>query len=803
MAFGVSSAGLSKADSVREGLLRLVVEHLDSEGLPKHLVAEVGVQLKSAILARANPGAVRVGGCAGADRSGGRGTMHDSHLVHLARRASLDRTDTSGRNEATIADVTLACPGASAVNGGGIAVGGDVGVGRGGGPFARHEAVSQVSVAESCRQPLLGRRAALRALTLAIPVVLMSLIYLPCVTFREWYIDEFFAVVRNPDAKGETPLLELLSHDFWGNSLWGKGGTHKSYRPLVVLSYAIQHRLSGMFPQSLRGFNVALHATNSFLLHVLMRRGGTPWHWATLAAALFAAHPVHAENVIYLVGRADALATLCWLLAMLTWPQVGVGRRHFSISGILRVGNAVGLAVIGGLCKETGFCVLVQLAVVELFGVSPFRGSVPLVGAFGLVFLGRSWFTQGTEVGFSAVDTPVQYHEDAVVRCFTYLYFHSKYAQLMVFPWTLSWDYSLDALPLLRATWRDARVLGVLAAYLGVVAVASWGFAARSRRALVGLSNILVPFVPASNLFFLVGVTVGERLLYPCNVGGAMLLAAVATGRTRDRSRGDGREGAGRGSRRLFLFSMTLLCVFVGRCGLRVHQWSSKEALFAADAANFPRSMKARHEIGQQLSKQGRFDEALRHLSAALEIFPQSALTEYAIAEIFVATGRSEEALVHFANILSGYKLGFGRFNIFMLYVNYGVALMILGRFEESLLPLRQGLAFNENVPHGLNALGCSYVALDRMQEAAAAFLRGMSYDPANMYLFNNLGVASSLMNQTKIGWDFIVKAAVSDPSVPAFTRNVKILQFWLENNRQWPHGHKLTCEMFFTPMMR
>ena len=35
---------------------------------------------------------------------------------------------------------------------------------------------------------------------------------------------------------------------------------------------------------------------------------------------------------------------------------------------------------------------------------------------------------------------------------------------------------------------------------------------------------VVVPFVPASNLFFLVGTTVGERLLYPCSVGSCLLI---------------------------------------------------------------------------------------------------------------------------------------------------------------------------------------------------------------------------------------------------------------------------------------
>ena len=38
---------------------------------------------------------------------------------------------------------------------------------------------------------------------------------------------------------------EVFSNDFWGNPLWGQSWTHKSYRPLAVLSFAWQFRFLG------------------------------------------------------------------------------------------------------------------------------------------------------------------------------------------------------------------------------------------------------------------------------------------------------------------------------------------------------------------------------------------------------------------------------------------------------------------------------------------------------------------------------------------------------------------------------
>ena len=44
---------------------------------------------------------------------------------------------------------------------------------------------------------------------------------------------------------GETSLNQVFTNDFWGNPLHGGAGTwtHKSYRPLAVLSFAWQFKL--------------------------------------------------------------------------------------------------------------------------------------------------------------------------------------------------------------------------------------------------------------------------------------------------------------------------------------------------------------------------------------------------------------------------------------------------------------------------------------------------------------------------------------------------------------------------------
>merc|ERR1719362_2063095 len=142
----------------------------------------------------------------------------------------------------------------------------------------------------------------------------------------------------------------------------------------------------------------------------------------------------------------------------------------------------------------------------------------------------NSPMTDSMEAGFGYIDTPVSYQEGWLTRTLSYLFQHAYYAKLLVLPWNQSWDYSYDALPMLHSL-EDARMLLVLAAYHALFALMAYGLSVNRRwpTVILGVGLVVIPFVPASNLFFLVGTTVGERLLYPCTVGWVILVAACGS----------------------------------------------------------------------------------------------------------------------------------------------------------------------------------------------------------------------------------------------------------------------------------
>ena len=110
--------------------------------------------------------------------------------------------------------------------------------------------------------------------------------------------DDIFAIVENDDVKAGTPLSQLFWNDFWGKAM-SDPTSHKSYRPLTVLTFRLNYAMHGVEPFGYHAFNVVMHCLATLLFL------NTCWHViftncsgaALLAGLLFATHPIHTEAV--------------------------------------------------------------------------------------------------------------------------------------------------------------------------------------------------------------------------------------------------------------------------------------------------------------------------------------------------------------------------------------------------------------------------------------------------------------------------------------------------------------------------
>lgn len=127
------------------------------------------------------------------------------------------------------------------------------------------------------------------------------------------------AILTNPDVQVTSSFVNIFRNDFWGTPL-SSSNSHGSYRPLCTISFRLNHWISGFHPFGYHLTNVILHAVATILV-LQTARVLLPGKAPTVAASLFAVHPIHVEAVAGIVGRADVLATVLFLISFLFYVE--------------------------------------------------------------------------------------------------------------------------------------------------------------------------------------------------------------------------------------------------------------------------------------------------------------------------------------------------------------------------------------------------------------------------------------------------------------------------------------------------
>ena len=619
-----------------------------------------------------------------------------------------------------------------------------------------------------------------------VTVVSLTLPYYICVGYRSWFVDEGFAIYRNPDARGETSVMEVLKHDFWGTPLNPPEGyiTHKSWRPLITLMYAAEWQLCSRFGfagtemKPMRLLSCLVHSLNAALMLAVLLQARIPLRWAGLGAALFAAHPVHIENIVYLVGRADSLSTTFYLLAILFYLRSNLQRNAGPLQTLVFYAVLVALNILSGLCKEPGFTALFFVMCAEAALRCRWKHVLGLLISFLAVAGLRTWYVGGTDAGFGYVDTPIRYQDvrlhgsesqALLVRTLSYLFQHGYYAKLLVFPWNQSWDYSFESLPMVT-TVLDLRLQLILAAYLAVAALACHGMRLRGAcpSVILGLGLIVVPFVPMSNLFFLVGTTIGERLLYPLTAGWSLVVGGLG-------SRCTSRPA----SSVAWTAAAACLAVYVINSNIRMSHWESPAVLFVKDAEHWDRSVKVLHAKASELQALGQLEEALDYYQKSLSIFDDQAITDYCIARILINLGRFPEAYRSFEKILNGHGIGLHDGNDFLWMTDLGYLMVKLGSDVQGANYLQEGLNRMPYSCFAWNALGVAQARQGQLEQALASLTQALQCDPVSAITWSNMAVVYAYGPYGNAGdqaSQALQEALRLNASHPAVAHNLQVL---------------------------
>ena len=452
----------------------------------------------------------------------------------------------------------------------------------------------------------------------------------------DFALDDLPLVRDNPSIRDLSHLPALFAEPYWATP----GESYGLYRPVTVASLAVNRAWTGEGPRGYHAGNVALHALAAMLSWFLARRLGVHYGTALAASLLFAVHPLRVEAVANVAGRAELLAAAGVFGAWLAHRRAADARGR-SRTGWIAAASLLWFAAI--LSKESAFLAPLLFALDDRLRRREDRRApaTPVVtwmgyagvAAVALAFRIAALGTLGGPASTVYLDNPAAF-EGTWIRVATALWIHVRYLGLLLWPATLSSDYSFDAVPVV-ASWSDPRLwagLVVAAATIGSFVVA-WRKGLRT--VAIALGCWVLFLLPASNLLFAAGTAMGERLTY-LPAFGAFLLAGHGVARL-----GRVRPAV------TVLLAGTLVVACGARSVRRVPAWKDNLTLATIDVRAYPRSAKLQAGAGVFLAGAGRTEEAETHLREAVTIWPDYAQARYNLSVLLIRRRAFAEGLDH------------------------------------------------------------------------------------------------------------------------------------------------------------
>jgi len=522
-----------------------------------------------------------------------------------------------------------------------------------------------------------------------------ALVFLILVTFvayaNAWpdsltFDDKYFAVPERFSALGLAGVGR-----FFTESLWSVGGTNVGlYRPLLLVSMAIDVFIFGDWAAGYHLSNILLHILSTLLVyglvrHLLIATGGPSLqsgYFALLAAVVFAVHPVHTEVVNSIFNRSEMLVTLGVVGGL--WWFLNHYDRHTKLAW-------VGLSLIyflALLSKESG-TTMPAIVVVMLFlttsgsWLQRVRKCIPifwLLIPLGIYFALRANALEGAE----ETVTPKTWREviDLAEYGMSYDSGHMlpavgiwfDFLKLMVWPHPLQIYHDKPELN----HWI-ALAMQVLLLSAGIV-----GLVKQRIGLFLGLAFFYIAILPSSRVIGELSASpaLAERFLYLPSVGFAIILAFGL------------RWVVQRYSFRMAVIPVVIVAlIFTPLTWARNADWSSDVLLFERDyeklenkqlildalvgvqiqEQNFRRAVELcdlhpkiakrkphlRSRCGTAYGHLGQYAKAERIFTPALESKKWGAMAHFQMAEMYVLAGRRGDARQHFEASIAGQKSEF------------------------------------------------------------------------------------------------------------------------------------------------
>ncbi|MDD4902224.1 MAG: tetratricopeptide repeat protein [Patescibacteria group bacterium] len=503
-----------------------------------------------------------------------------------------------------------------------------------------------------------------------------------------------------------------LDKFFTQNEIAGAFGQISNYwRPLLLVSFALDYKIWGLVPFGFHLTNTLLHILAAWLVFIFLyqlielflarqtaaeepppdpsfrRRGAL---LAFLPALFFLIHPLQTEAVTYVSGRGDPWAAVWSLLTLIFYVvfrnngrwRFYWGALIFFAAALLVKEQAIYLPLLILLLEAVFYSIDSRKKIIKLIkNVAAFFALAAAYFLARFTFLNFNHFLSGS---VNLVNS--DYHRSLAQRAYTFCLVSLDYLRLLLVPTGLHMEREITPVEHFWS-WPVITFI-ILVAVAAIVAFKTWR---KNRLVAFGLGWFAITLLPHANLVE-TNRPMYEHWLYLPMVGFWLALfclifiLAPAESRVADSADLPGFRQSPRGgrlcrSKSIRVWLKRIFCVMLIACVIffsfltirRNRDWHDPITFYEKNLSYVPDSFIERTNLGMAYDAVGRFAEAIvqyRTAIAIADIYPQA---HYDLANSLVNVKQYDEAEKEYRRAIEmSPKFGLAYQNLYNLYMYLG-----------------------------------------------------------------------------------------------------------------------------------
>ncbi len=527
----------------------------------------------------------------------------------------------------------------------------------------------------------------------------------------------------------------------------------QSYRPITLTFMAVEKQMFGESPLVHHFFNVFWYAITAVFLFLTLLKVFRKYNYIVplLITVLFIAHPIHTEVVANIKSRDEILSFLFCIIAVYCSMKYYIydeAPTYVVLSWVF--------FFLSILSKETvlTYAFVIPMVYYYFTDFKPWKLIVigmPFVGVVLLYMIIRlkvlTFFTFDEQM--IVINNSLMAAHNWPDRLATTIFILGKYIYLLFVPYSLTWDYSYNQIPVVSLLSPQALIS--IAVYAGLIVYAIMGLKKKDPISF-GIFYFIITMSVVSNLFIKIGSTMGERFLYTSSLGFCIAIAFIIVRLLKIQTDAPRPKVTS-----LYIVAGVILVPYSIRTITRNPDWKNNFALFSSAANISTNSARAHQAIAFTYT-----DSALKVTNAN----DRTALFNKAIPEYYAAL----KILPDYSEAL--YNLGWNYYSMGDLTKNNASPY-----FDSAKVSFEKCIKADPVYINAYNNLGVIYFNRKDYGNAIFTFEKGLQANPNNAGMYENLGAAFYNLNRFDSCIYYYQKALLIDPGLNAARENMSKAQ--------------------------